>query len=135
MTVLEMIPGELRSLDTWTDDKGVQWFATGGLDVRDMACAMKRCDARFITITAVELPRQEGLCLEYLWDVDGKLLGFPFYLSGKSISSIFDICEAADWIEREIHEEYAVEFSGRSYEPLLLRRGDNAGVNLREEPK
>jgi len=37
-----------------------------------------------------------------------------------------------DWIEREIHEEYAIEFTGRAYEPLLLRAGDAAGVNLRE---
>ncbi len=50
------------------------------------------------------------------------------------IESIFDLCEAADWIEREIHEEYAIDFTGRAYEPLLLRKGDKAGVNLREDP-
>jgi NADH:ubiquinone oxidoreductase subunit C len=45
------------------------------------------------------------------------------------------MCEAADWIEREIHEEYGIEFTGREYEPLLLRAGDTPGVNLREEIK
>jgi hypothetical protein len=37
-----------------------------------------------------------------------------------------------DWIEREIHEEYSLDFTGREYEPLLLRRGDTTGVNLRD---
>jgi hypothetical protein len=40
-----------------------------------------------------------------------------------------------DWIEREIHEGFALDFSGRVYEPLLLRQGDTPGVNLREEAK
>jgi NADH:ubiquinone oxidoreductase subunit C len=45
------------------------------------------------------------------------------------------LCEAVDWIEREIHEGFAVDFMGREYEPLLLRQGDTPGVNLREEAK
>lgn len=135
MTTLESVPETLRSLDTWTDANGVQWFATGSLNVRDVARCMSGLCARFVTITAFQLPRQEGFCLEYLWDVGGKLLGFPFYLSGNCIESIYDLCEAADWIEREIHESYAIEFLGRIYEPLLLREGDTPGVNLREAAK
>jgi len=60
------------------------------------------------------------------------LLGFAFVLAGNTIESIFDLCEASDWIEREIHEEYSLEFTGREYEPLLLRQGDETGVNLRD---
>ena len=135
MSLLESIPAELQELDNWTDGRGVQWFATTNLEVHGLARAMKDWHARFITITAVQLPRDEGLCLEYLWDFDGSVLGFPFYLKGNTIASIFDICEAADWIEREIHEGYAVEFAGREYEPLLLREGQQIGVNLREESK
>ena len=63
------------------------------------------------------------------------MLGFPFYLSGCSIGSIYDICEAADWIEREIHEEFAIDFTGRVYEPLLLREGDKPGLYLHEVAK
>ena len=54
---------------------------------------------------------------------------------GIRFESIYDICEAADWIEREVHEGYALEISGREYAPLLLRPGDKLGVNLREEAK
>jgi len=71
--------------------------------------------------------------MEYHWDLDGQLLGFPFLLAGNSIESIYDLSEASDWIEREIHEEYSIDFAGRAYEPLLLRQGDKPGVNLREE--
>ena len=76
--------------------------------------------------------RGEGFRLEYHWDLDGQLLGFPFVLAGNSIESIYDLCEAVDWIEREIHEGFAMDFMGREYEPLLLRQGDKLGVNLRE---
>jgi len=105
------------------------------LNVRDLAKTMNALHARFVTITAYQLPGEEGLRLEYHWDLDGQLLGFPFLLAGKSIDSIYDLCEAADWIEREIHEGFALDFLGREYEPLLLRQGDKPGVNLREEKK
>ena len=60
------------------------------------------------------------------------MLGLPFTIAGNAIDSIFDLCEAADWIEREIHEEYSIDFTGRECAPLLLRQGDESGVNLRE---
>jgi len=111
---------------------GIQWFVTDGLDLRYLVDSLRRQGARFITITASELPGDQGFRLEYLWDLDGRLLGFPFFAAGKTMPSIYDICEAADWIEREIREEYAIDFTGRAYEPLLLREGDKPGVNLRE---
>jgi hypothetical protein len=135
MTLLESIPEKLGINEPWTEKGGVHWLATGSLNVRDLAKTMNACNARFITITAYQLPSDEGLRLEYHWDLDGQLLGFPFLLAGNSIASIYDLCEAVDWIEREIHEGFAVDFLGREYEPLLLRQGDKPGVNLREEVK
>ena len=135
MSMLDQIPETLGITEPWTETGGVHWLASGALKVRDLARTMNSCHARFITITAYQLPKEEGLKLEYHWDLQGKLLGFPFQLQGKSIESIYDLCEAADWIEREIHEEYGIDFMGRAYEPLLLREGDELGVNLREEVK
>ena len=133
--LLEAIPEKLGITEPWVEKGGVHWLATGGLNVRTLAAAMNDCHARFITITAYQLPGEQGFRLEYHWDLNGKVLGFPFQLSGNSIESIFDLCEAVDWIEREIHEGFAVDFMGREYEPLLLRQGDTPGVNLREEVK
>jgi hypothetical protein len=98
------------------------------VNVRDLAKAMNGLRARFITITAYQLPKEEGFRLEYHWDLDGQLLGFSFQLAGKSIESIYDLCEAVDWIEREIHEGFDIDFMGREYEPLLLRQGETPGV-------
>jgi NADH:ubiquinone oxidoreductase subunit C len=135
MTSLENIPEKLGSNESWVDKGGVHWLEPGAMTVRELAQAMNALNARFITITAYQLPKQEGLRLEYHWDLEGQLMGFPFTLTGNSIESIYDLCEAVDWIEREIHEGFAVDFLGREYEPLLLRQGDQLGVNLREEVK
>jgi hypothetical protein len=133
MSLLESIPEKLGITEPWVEKGGVHWLTPGAMTVRELAQAMNGLRARFITITAYQLPGEEGLRLEYHWDLDGQLLGFPFVLAANSIESIYDLCEAADWIEREIHEEYTVDFLGREYEPLLLRQGDKTGVNLREE--
>ena len=135
MNLLESIPEQLGSTDPGVEKGGVHWLTPGAMTVRELAQAMNALHARFITITAYQLPKDEGFRLEYHWDLDGQLLGFPFLLAGNSIDSIYDLCEAVDWIEREIHEGFAIDFLGREYEPLLLRQGDKPGVNLREEKK
>jgi hypothetical protein len=135
MSLIESIPEKLGSTEPWIEKGGVHWLTASALNVRDLAKTMNALHARFVTITAYQLPGEEGLRLEYHWDLDGQLLGFPFLLSGNSIDSIYGLCEAVDWIEREIHEGFAVEFLGREYEPLLLRQGETPGVNLREEVK
>ena len=137
MNLLESIPQELADQQPWVEKGGVHWLESKSLNVRDLARAMNAFKARFVTITAYQLPAEQGMRLEYHWDLSGLLLGFPFLLKSEpgqtpTIESIFDLTEAVDWIEREIHEEYAIEFTGRVYEPLLLREGDALGVNLRE---
>jgi NADH:ubiquinone oxidoreductase subunit C len=132
---LESISEKLGIAESWVEKGGVHWLAPGALNVRELAQAMNAFHARFVTITATQLPADQGFRLDYHWDLDGRLLGFQFFLAGNSIASIYDLCEAVDWIEREIHEGFAVDFLGREYEPLLLRQGDKPGVNLREEKK
>jgi len=134
-SVLDEVSRELGIENRWVEHGRVSWLATDKLKVREVAFAMKARAARFVTITATELPGTEGFLLEYLWDLKGRLLGFPFHVTDNSIESIYDICEASDWIEREIHEGYALEIVGREYEPLLLRARDKPGVNLREGVK
>jgi len=132
MTPLESISEKLGITEPWIEKGGVHGLTLGATNVRELAKAMNELHARFITITAYQLPKEEGFRLEYHWDLDGRLLGFSFLLTGNSIESIFDLCEGVDWIEREIHEEYSLDFQGREYEPLLLRQGDTSGVNLRD---
>jgi hypothetical protein len=135
MSVVEAIPAQAVTEGTWTESGGVRWYNAEGVGVREAASAMNAIGARFVTITAHQLPGSQGMRLEYHWDIEGRLLGFAFPLAANSIESIYDLCEAADWIEREVHEQFAVEFTGREYEPLLLRAGQRSGVYLREEAK
>ena len=138
MSAVEITAEMLASSEPYQEESGVYWFISDELNVRELAKAMNAVKARFVTITTYQLPKEEGFRLEYHWDLGGRLLGFAFNLSGNSIESgkiesIYDLCEAVDWIEREVHEEYGIEFTGREYEPLLLRPGDTPGVNKREE--
>ena len=132
MSSLETIQRKLGISVSFVEQGGVHWLALDAAKLRELAKAMNEIHARFITITAYQLPKDEGFRLEYHWDLNGQLLGFSFLLAGKTIESIYDLCEAADWIEREIHEEYGIDFTGREYEPLLLRQGETLGVNLRD---
>lgn len=135
MTDLETLRTKLGVDDRWVESRGTYWLNPAPLGVRRIAMAMNEAGARFITITAYQLSGAEGFRLEYHWDLESRLLGLSFTIAGSSTDSIFDLCEAADWIEREIHEEYSIQFTGRELEPLLLRQGDPSGVNLREEAK
>ncbi|MDR3763906.1 MAG: NADH-quinone oxidoreductase subunit C [Acidobacteriota bacterium] len=133
MTTLETIPSELAVTTSWESKGGSQWLASDALEVRKMAEVMMAHQGRLLTITATQLPEDGGMTLDYHWDLDGTLLTFAFVVENNQVASIFDLCEAADWIEREIHEHYGIEVTGREYEPLLLRAGDKMGVNLHEE--
>ena len=133
MSTLEITPIANAEKEPYSERGGVFWYGNDGLQVRDVARAMNAVRARFITITTHELPSNGGFRLEYHWDLMGHLFGFTFPLSGNAIESIYDLCEAVDWIEREVHEEYRIDFTGREYEPLLLREGGVCGVNLQKE--
>ena len=134
MTALDTIREKLAVAEPWVESRGTLWLNPGAARVRDVAWAMQAAGARFVTITAYELPGTEGFRLEYHWDLEGKLLGVFFLISEKTTETIVDITEAADWIEREVHEGFDISFTGRAYEPLLLREGDKPGVNLRQAP-
>lgn len=112
---------------------GTLWLRVDSPDVRELARKLRSHNARLITIAASELPEGAGIQLDYHWDVDGQLISYAVVVTDGTVASINDLCEAADWVEREIHEYFALNFSGREYEPLVLRAGDTAGVNLRKE--
>ena len=134
MTELAQIPEKLAIEAQFEPRNGAQWLQVANVPVRKLAETMNAIGARFVTITAYELAGVEGFRLEYHWDLDGTLLGFSYDLIDKKIDSIYELCPAVDWIEREIYEGYSIQFAGRDYEPLLLREGRTPGVNLRVEP-
>jgi hypothetical protein len=125
---------ELGLGEGWKWDKGSWWLETAQpFDVRGTTAKMIALDARFVAITAIERDDKE-IRLDYQWDLNGQLLSFIAVTQERKIASMADLCPAADWVERETYEYFAVEFTGRaSQEPLMMRSGDQPGVNLRKE--
>ncbi len=129
MISLEALASRIGSAEAWEQRSGTSWLSSPSLDVRRMAQAMVDEGARLVTITA-RLVEDGPLHVGYHWDLEGRLLTLETAAAGGRLPSIHDLTEAADWIERELHETYAVELEGRAYEPLLLRPGQAPGVNL-----
>lgn len=129
MTGLQVISLTLGISSDWREERGSWWLAAPGLDVRRLAQTMLAQGARFVTITAIEQPHGE-FRMDYHWDLDGTLLTFVLATQTNKIASIADLCLAADWVEREIHDYFAITFTGRTTEPLMLRAEDKPGINL-----
>lgn len=111
---------------------GGLWLRVEDLDVHAMARVMREEDMRFVTLTVVRSV-EGSLTVMYHWDIDGELLTVSTPVVQTAVS-IADIWPAADWIERETRDYYAVEFAGRECTPpLMLRDGDEAGLFLRTE--
>jgi hypothetical protein len=119
--------------DEWEWKNGSWWSNLEGMDVRVNTALMLRLGARFVAITAIERADKE-IRLDYQWDLDGQLLSFISATREQHIPTIADLSPAADWVERETHEYFAVEFTGREQTlPLMTRAGDPLGINLHKE--
>jgi NADH-quinone oxidoreductase subunit C len=117
----------------WEWKNGSWWKTPEAMDVRATVALMIALRGRFVTITATEKPDKE-IRLDYQWDLDGQLLSFITATVAQQIPSITDLCPAADWVERETREYFAVEFTGRENTlPLMTREGDPIGINLHKE--
>jgi len=117
----------------WEWKNGSWWKTPESMDVRATAAKMASLHARFVAITAMERPDKE-VRLDYQWDFKGQLLTFTTATVAQHIATIADICPASDWVERETHEYFAVEFIGReTTKPLMTRAGDPIGINLHKE--
>ena len=73
MTSLEYLTGKLGSAEPWVEKGGVHWLDPGELTVRELCTEMIACHARFITITAYQLPgdrrHSPGVPLGSRWPV------------------------------------------------------------------
>lgn len=128
--VLDQFLVDLGLAGDWELRYGTWWAELSPQHVRAATAQLLAIPARFITITAIELASHE-LRMDYHWDLRSQIVTLTVIADGKIIESIADICPAADWAEREIHEYFAVEFPGRADTmPLMLRMGDELGINL-----
>jgi hypothetical protein len=126
------IPVELGLSQAWEKRADGLWLVAPDLDVEKLTAWMTAHQARFVTITAQ--PATGGECrMEYHWDMEGQLLTFVTQTHEGSIASIYALCPAADWAEREVHDYFAVDFGGRKdIPPLMLRSKDRPGIFIND---
>jgi hypothetical protein len=112
----------------WERRGGSWWIAPGSPNVRAITQIMVANDARLVTVSSAENPEGEIL-LDYHWDLNGELITIEITTKNKQIDTITDISPAADWVEREIHDYFKVEFLGRiDTKRLMTREGDPQGM-------
>jgi NADH:ubiquinone oxidoreductase subunit C len=121
LRMLDVEPAAEHRSDGW-------WVDVPDLDVRGLATLMRTREVRFVTLTGTP-DTAGGYRLIYHWDADGALLNIATTVSTGRIASIADIWPAADWVERELRDYYALVFEGRAETPtLMLLEGDEPGL-------
>ena len=123
----EEIIKSLESGKVWVKKAEAWWLEDPGLDVQKLARLMIEAGARLATVTASRDFHGEFRII-YHWDLEGELLNFITTTRDATIPSVANICPAADWIEREIHDYFAVNFAGRELTRLVLNEQDPPGV-------
>ncbi len=115
-TLLQALPGavppEQRADGLWMD--------APALDVVAAARLMTQHEARLSTMTAIALPDGETEVI-YHYARGGWACHLRVRTNQNSLPSITPVTPAANWIEREIHDLYAVVFTGHPNLVRLLR--------------
>ena len=124
---IEEIRERLGNMEAWVKKSEAWWLETLSLDVEKMARVMVETGARLVTVTASRA-REDEFRVIYHWDLQGRLLNFVTITHQATLPSIASICPAADWIEREIHDYFAVNFAGRELPTLVLSEQDRPGI-------
>jgi len=115
----------------WDKRSDGWWSEASSMDVEKMARLMTAAGARLVTITAAETSKGEFRII-YHWDLEGRMLNLVTMTVKGTICSIAAIHPASDWMEREIHDCFAVQFNGRDSAPLLLSPEDPPGIFLHQ---
>ena len=110
------------------------WISAPQLDVEAMAREMKALDFRLVTMTG--LAREHGeTTIIYHYARRPQYVSFKTSTRGGAIPSLTPTLRMASWIEREIHDFFAVEFSGHpNLIPLLRPPGVQEGFFREPEP-
>ena len=93
-------------------------------DLLDFArYVFKDLGARFNIASAIDHPEEIEIMYHFNFDKLGLIITFRTYASKKKceVESLLPIMKGAEWIEREIHELFGVEFKNHpNMRPLLL---------------
>ena len=113
---------------------GSLWISAPQLDVEAIAREMKALGYRLITMTG--RARDDGeTTIIYHYAQRDQYVSFTTSTRGGAIQSITPTLRMASWIEREIHDFFAVQFIGHpNLIPLLRPPGLKEGFFREPEP-
>jgi len=113
---------------------GSLWISAPQLDVEAMAREMKALGYRLITMTGRAREDCETTIIYHYAQLD-QYVSFTTSTRGGAIQSITPTLRMASWIEREIHDFFAVQFIGHpNLIPLLRPPGLKEGFFRKAEP-
>ena len=113
---------------------GEWWLSSAELDVQAMARLMNSLGARLSTMTGLALDGGETTVL-YHYLLDSNSINFKTRTRENRIASITPISSSANWIEREIHDLFCVEFVGHPGLARLIRPEQVPPGLFREAPR
>ncbi len=116
---MQDFPVELMELDPQKQRDG-WWVTAAELDVRRVAQVMLERGVRLVTLTGISRPGGETEII-YHYAAEGAAFNFKTTTRGNSLPSIAPVLPAADWIEREIHDLFSVQFEGHPNLARLVR--------------
>ncbi len=96
------------------------WLVAPDLDILAAARRLAACEATLSTVSAIDLSDGETELI-YHYRLGSKALNLKTRTHQNTTASIAPVCRAAEWIEREIHDLYAVVFTGHPNLARLLR--------------
>jgi NADH:ubiquinone oxidoreductase subunit C len=96
------------------------WLDAPDLDVTRMATLTLDLGMRLSTMTGIALEDGETQLI-YHFIAGSEVVNIKVRTRGNSIPSITPILPSANWIEREIHDLYAVEFIGHPQLERFIR--------------
>ncbi len=125
----EEILSQLSPGKSWDKRSDGWWLEIPDTNVEKMASLMSAAETRLVTMTACVVSNGEFRII-YHWDLEGRILSISAMTRKSSIPSITTTHPASDWMEREIHDYFAVQFTGRELAPLYLSPEDSSGIFL-----
>ena len=96
------------------------WMESPELNVLALAELMKTLEARLTTISAISLENGETEII-YHFAMGGQAINVKTLTKENAIPSIAVIIKAANWIERENHDLFGVNFTGHPNLKRLIR--------------
>ena len=96
------------------------WMESPELNVLALAELMKTLEARLTTISAISLENGETEII-YHFAIGGQSINVKTRTKANAIPSITKVFKAANWIERENHDFFGVDFTGHPNLKRLLR--------------